>query len=48
MKNVVFWDVTPCDFYKERHKKTPWPLGRERTIPTELPPIVDEIVNFCG
>jgi hypothetical protein len=24
-------------------KNTPWPLVRERTIPTELPPLVDEI-----
>jgi hypothetical protein len=24
-------------------KKTPWPLVRERTIPTEQPPLVDEI-----
>jgi hypothetical protein len=24
-------------------KQTPWPLVRERTIPTELPPLVDEI-----
>jgi hypothetical protein len=23
--------------------KTPWPLVRERTIPTERPPLVDEI-----
>jgi hypothetical protein len=24
-------------------KKTPWSLVRERTIPTEQPPLVDEI-----
>jgi hypothetical protein len=24
-------------------RKTPWPLVRERTIPTERPPLVDEI-----
>jgi hypothetical protein len=24
-------------------KKTPWPLVRKRTIPTERPPLVDEI-----
>jgi hypothetical protein len=24
-------------------KQSPWPLVRERTIPTELPPLVDEI-----
>jgi hypothetical protein len=22
---------------------TPWPLARERTVPTERPPLVDEI-----
>jgi hypothetical protein len=27
-----------------KHKKqTPWPLARKRTIPTERPPLVDEI-----
>jgi hypothetical protein len=26
-----------------RQKKTPWLLVRERTIPTERPPLVDEI-----
>jgi hypothetical protein len=25
------------------YKQTPWPLVRERTIPTERPPLVDEI-----
>jgi hypothetical protein len=24
-------------------KQTPWPLVRERTIPTERPPLVDEM-----
>jgi hypothetical protein len=24
-------------------KQTPWPLVRERTIPTDRPPLVDEI-----
>jgi hypothetical protein len=28
---------------KTKKKKTPWPLVRERTIPTERPPLVDEI-----
>jgi hypothetical protein len=27
----------------EQTKQTPWPLVRERTIPTERPPLVDEI-----
>jgi hypothetical protein len=26
------------------HKQTPWPLVRKRTIPTERPPLVDEIL----
>jgi hypothetical protein len=30
-------------------KKTPWPLFRKRTIPTEGPPLVGEVsANFCG
>jgi hypothetical protein len=28
---------------KTNKKKTPWPLVRERTIPTDRPPLVDEI-----
>jgi hypothetical protein len=28
---------------KQKKKKTPWPLVRERTIPTDRPPLVDEI-----
>jgi hypothetical protein len=28
---------------KKQNKKTPWPLVRKRTIPTERPPLVDEI-----
>jgi hypothetical protein len=35
-----------CTFCNERRSKTtqtPWPLVRERTIPTEGPPLVDEI-----
>jgi hypothetical protein len=27
----------------KKNKQTPWPLVRERTIPTERPPLVDEI-----
>jgi hypothetical protein len=26
-----------------KNKQTPWPLVRERTIPTERPPLVHEI-----
>jgi hypothetical protein len=28
-----------------KYKQTPWPLVRKRTIPTEWPPLVDEI--YC-
>jgi hypothetical protein len=28
---------------KSANKQTPWPLVRKRTIPTERPPLVDEI-----
>jgi hypothetical protein len=28
---------------QKQNKQTPWPLVRERTIPTERPPLVDEI-----
>jgi hypothetical protein len=28
---------------KKKKKQTPWPLVRERTIPTDRPPLVDEI-----
>jgi hypothetical protein len=28
---------------KQTNKQTPWPLVRERTIPTERPPLVDGI-----
>jgi hypothetical protein len=31
--------------HKTNKKQTPWPLVRERTIPTERPPLVDEIVS---
>jgi hypothetical protein len=29
--------------FLQNKKQTPWPLVRERTIPTERPPLVDEI-----
>jgi hypothetical protein len=29
--------------YKQTNKQTPWPLVRELTIPTDRPPLVDEI-----
>jgi hypothetical protein len=29
--------------FTKTNKQTPWPLVRERTIPTDRPPLVDEI-----
>jgi hypothetical protein len=29
---------------KKKKNQTPWPLVRERTIPTDRPPLVDEIL----
>jgi hypothetical protein len=41
----------PCNFYRTaanctyyKLKRTLWPLVRKRTIPTERPPLVDEIL----
>jgi hypothetical protein len=31
------------DLVQKQKKQTPWSLVRERTIPTERPPLVDEI-----
>jgi hypothetical protein len=51
--SVVDWIGSVEDRYRWRalvnsvmnlqKKKSPWPLVRERTIPTERPPLVDEI-----
>jgi hypothetical protein len=30
-------------YFQCNSKQTPWPLVRERTIPTDRPPLVDEI-----
>jgi hypothetical protein len=35
--------VIAVKFIGDFYKQTPWPLVRERTIPTERPPLVDEI-----
>jgi hypothetical protein len=35
--------TTQLAVQKETKKQTPWPLVRERTIPTDRPPLVDEI-----
>jgi hypothetical protein len=32
-----------CPHEQTNKKQAPWPLVRERTIPTERPPLVDEI-----
>jgi hypothetical protein len=32
-----------CSLREQKHKQTPWPLVRERTIPTARPLLVDEI-----
>jgi hypothetical protein len=41
--SASFITVTRIDELGTTTKKTPWPLVRERTIPTERPPLVDEI-----
>jgi hypothetical protein len=55
IQNMIFWrldcfhiQVEPTDPSMEKQpslqtKQTPWPSVRERTIPTERPPLVDEI-----
>jgi hypothetical protein len=44
---ITFWEVLEQWLNWWRHKmgskQTPWPLVRRRTIPTERPPLVDEI-----
>jgi hypothetical protein len=35
--------ITPRITSKKKKQQTPWPLVRERTIPTDRPPLVDEI-----
>jgi hypothetical protein len=35
--------IRSIDRIRTQNKQTPWPLFRERTIPTEQPPLVDEI-----
>jgi hypothetical protein len=41
MIGVIF--VRPSGVYQKQTKQTPWPVVRERTIPTDRPPLVDEI-----
>jgi hypothetical protein len=33
---------------KKKQKQTPWPLVREQTIPTDRPPLVDEIITHTS
>jgi hypothetical protein len=42
---VLLEDVSKCIVGRlsNKTKQTPWPLVRERTIPTDRPPLVDEI-----
>jgi hypothetical protein len=45
---AVSCTAAPTELYLQTHththkKKTPWPLVRKRTIPTEQPPLVGEI-----
>jgi hypothetical protein len=40
---AVFLMGPPGSDIGNTNKQTPWPLVRERTIPTERPPLVDEI-----
>jgi hypothetical protein len=40
-RGTVFRNVT---IYEKQTKQEPWPLVRERSIPTDLPPLVDELL----
>jgi hypothetical protein len=48
-RRCVSNEKTPWPLVRKRtrrcvsNEKTPWPLVRKRTIPTEQPPLVDEI-----
>jgi hypothetical protein len=41
-KSVPYMNLHRTGYFT--NKQTPWPLVRERTIPTERPPLVDEIL----
>jgi hypothetical protein len=36
-------DEPSASFIKQTNNQTPWPSVRDRTIPTDRPPLVDEI-----
>jgi hypothetical protein len=40
--NILIGSGVPMKL-KTKNKQTPWPLVRERTIPTDRPSLVDEI-----
>jgi hypothetical protein len=45
-QDVISYTVWITEIVSARlmlQKQTPWPLVRKRTIPTERPPLVDEI-----
>jgi hypothetical protein len=39
---IYIYDMKPEQCHRDK-TKTPWPLVREQTIPTERPPLVNEI-----
>jgi hypothetical protein len=47
---ILISPVKQTDFtYKKQKQKNSMVLVRERTIPTERPPLVGEVIaNFCG
>jgi hypothetical protein len=53
VKVTVLWDASPFSLeesYQQTNKQTNSMVRvRERTIPTERPPLVGEVIaNFCG
>jgi hypothetical protein len=42
MRICLFARMQDTHHNRKTNKQTPWPLVRERTIPTERPPLVDE------
>jgi hypothetical protein len=42
-RNYINSAINNSPIITQKTKQTPWPLVRERTIPTERPPLVDEI-----
>jgi hypothetical protein len=42
-RNIPETAILHCHRRENLKKRTPWPLVRERTLPTERPPLIDEI-----